>query len=60
MPDSTDKPDPVDQKAAFKAALDRKMAANHAGEDHTDAIRGSARSTHAQGGKRQFRRKAGG
>lgn len=57
MPES----DPVDDtKAAFKAALDRKKAGQHSGTDHTDAVRGSAKNTHAQGGKRQFRRKSGG
>ena len=50
----------ADTKAAFKAALERKKQAQHSGADHTDADRGSAKNTHAQGGKRQFRRKSGG
>lgn len=58
MPDAGDTND--DTKAAFKAALDRKNAARHSGTDHTDAERGSAKNTHARGGKRQFRRKSGG
>ncbi|MBK8448090.1 MAG: DUF5302 family protein [Micropruina sp.] len=59
MPEASD-PN-ADTKAAFKAALDRKNEASHqAGADHTDAERGSAKNTHAQGGKRQFRRKSGG
>ncbi|HOQ52703.1 MAG TPA: DUF5302 domain-containing protein [Micropruina sp.] len=59
MPDASD--DNADTKAAFKAALDRKnQAAQQGGIDHTDAERGSAKNTHAQGGKRQFRRKSGG
>ena len=57
MPES----DPnADTKAAFKAALERKQQSQHSGADHTDAARGSAKNTHAQGGKRQFRRKSGG
>lgn len=57
MPDA----DPnADTKAAFKAALDRKKQGEQSGVDHTDASRGSAKNTHAQGGKRQFRRKSGG
>lgn len=57
MPD----PDPnAETKAAFKAALERKKQGQHSGADHTDADRGSAKNTHAQGGKRQFRRKSGG
>ncbi|HVK44517.1 MAG TPA: DUF5302 domain-containing protein [Micropruina sp.] len=58
MPDASD-PN-ADTKAAFKAALDRKNAAQQTGADHTDAERGNAKNTHAQGGKRQFRRKSGG
>jgi len=58
MPEETD-PN-ADTKAAFKAALDRKKQGQHAGADHTDATRGNAKNTHAQGGKRQFRRKSGG
>ncbi|MCW3156576.1 DUF5302 domain-containing protein [Micropruina sonneratiae] len=57
MPD----PDPnADTKAAFRAALERKKQGQQAGTDHTDADRGSARNTHAQGGRREFRRKSGG
>ena len=57
MPES----DPnADTKAAFAAALERKKQAQQSGADHTDADRGSAKNTHAQGGKRQFRRKSGG
>ncbi len=58
MPDASD-PN-ADTKAAFKAALERKKQAQQSGADHTDADRGSAKNTHAQGGKRQFRRKSGG
>jgi len=58
MPDASDAN--ADTKAAFKAALDRKNAAQQSGTDHTDADRGSAKNTHAQGGKREFRRKSGG
>lgn len=50
----------ADTKAAFKAALERKQQNQHSGADHTDAARGTAKNTHAQGGKRQFRRKSGG
>ena len=58
MPDASDAN--ADTKAAFKAAQDRKNAAQQSGTDHTDADRGSAKNTHAQGGKREFRRKSGG
>ena len=58
MPDASD-PN-ADTKAAFKAALERKQQSQHSGTDHTDAARGTAKNTHAQGGKRQFRRKSGG
>lgn len=60
MPDQPT-PDPaVDPKAAFKAALDRKNASAHGHAEHVDVNKGSGRSSSAQGGKRQFRRKAGG
>ena len=39
---------------------DTHVVVVHAGTDHTDAARGTAKNTHAQGGKRQFRRKSGG
>lgn len=52
---------PKDQKAAFKAALERKNAANHArnqvsadGDNHVSG------DSHAAGAKRVFRRKSGG
>ena len=51
---------PVDQKAKFKAALDRKNAADHArnqvgleGDNHVSG------DSHAAGAKRVFRRKSG-
>ncbi len=51
---------PQDQKAAFRAALDRKNAAAHArnktspdGDNHVSG------DSHAAGAKRQFRRKSG-
>jgi len=51
---------PVDQKAAFKAALERKNAAAHArnqtsleGDNHVSG------DSHAAGTRRQFRRKSG-
>lgn len=50
----------VDQKAAFKAALEKKNAAAHArnqasldGDNHVSG------DSHAAGAKRQFRRKSG-
>lgn len=59
MPDTT--PDPnADTKAAMKAALERKKATTQGGADHVDATRSSGHTAHAQGGKRQFRRKSGG
>lgn len=58
MPDASD-PN-ADTKAAFRAALERKRANEQSGVDHTDADRGSAKNTHARGGKREFRRKSGG
>lgn len=61
MPASEQGSDPkADQKAAFKAALDRKKATAQGGQDHVDPDRSTGRSQNAQGGKRQFRRKAGG
>ena len=51
----------VDQKAAFKAALDRKNAAAHA--RNQSALEGDNQisgDSHAAGAKRQFRRKSGG
>ncbi|QLQ16908.1 MAG: DUF5302 domain-containing protein [Micropruina sp.] len=60
MPEQPETDPIADTKAAMKAALDRKKAAAHEGEDHTGADRGHGRTSHAQGGKRQFRRKAGG
>ncbi|MBK8459920.1 MAG: DUF5302 domain-containing protein [Micropruina sp.] len=50
----------ADQKAAFKAALDRKKATAQGGPDHIDSDRSTGRSQNAQGGKREFRRKSGG
>lgn len=51
---------PVDQKAKFKAALERKNAANHArnqtGADGDNHVSGDS---HAAGAKRVFRRKSG-
>jgi len=51
---------PEDQKAAFKAALDRKNAAAHARSGHLDGEKNVAGSSHAAATKRVFRRKSGG
>jgi hypothetical protein len=56
MPD--DKPE--DQKDAFKAALERKRAQQHA---HNSDVHGDSKvhgSSAKAGGKRTFRRKSGG
>lgn len=51
---------PKDQKAAFKAALDRKNAANHARNQTTaDGDNHVSGDSHAAGAKRVFRRKSG-
>lgn len=57
MPDEQKTPD---QKDAFKAALERKRAQQHAHNDdvHSDSkVHGSSAKA---GGKRTFRRKSGG
>jgi hypothetical protein len=53
-------PEPVDQKAAFRAALEKKNAAAHARGSHLDGDSHVAGSSHAAGSKRMFRRKSGG
>lgn len=50
---------PIDQKAAFKAALDRKKAASQSGAQHLDGDKHVAGDSHAAASKRQFRRKSG-
>ncbi|WP_111766410.1 DUF5302 domain-containing protein [Nakamurella deserti] len=51
---------PVDQKARFKAALERKNAANHARNRTTaDGDNHVSGDSHAAGAKRVFRRKSG-
>ncbi len=51
---------PVDQKAKFKAALERKNAANHARNQTTaDGDNHVSGDSHAAGAKRVFRRKSG-
>jgi hypothetical protein len=51
----------VDQKAAFKAALERKNAAAHArNQSSLDGDNHVSGDSHAAGAKRQFRRKSGG
>jgi hypothetical protein len=49
-----------DLRAKMREALDRKHAAEHAGQAHLDG-RQAARGEHGrEGGPREFRRKAGG
>jgi Family of unknown function (DUF5302) len=56
-PDASD--DPVDQKAAFRAALEKKNAAAHARGNHLEGDNHIAGSSHAAASKRMFRRKSG-
>ncbi|MEO5834790.1 MAG: DUF5302 domain-containing protein [Nakamurella sp.] len=52
---------PQDQKAAFRAALERKNAAAHArNKTSPDGDNHISGDSHAAGAKRQFRRKSGG
>lgn len=51
---------PVDQKARFKAALERKNAAAHArNQSSADGDNHISGDSHAAGAKRVFRRKSG-
>ncbi len=50
---------PVDQKAAFKAALDKKKAAAGIRSQHLDGESQLHGTSHAAATKRQFRRKSG-
>ncbi len=50
---------PADQKAAFKAALDRKNAASNARSQHLEGDNKVAGNSHAAATKRVFRRKSG-
>jgi hypothetical protein len=61
-PDDPDAPDPDDAKAKFRQALERKK---RQGPDGVSGGRGGESThgrtdTHQHGGKREFRRKAGG
>ncbi len=51
---------PTDQKAAFKAALDKKNAAAHARSQHLDGDNHVVGSSHSGATQRMFRRKSGG
>lgn len=51
---------PVDPKEAMRQALERKKAAEHGGQAGFSAESDHAHTHGAMGGKRQFRRKAGG
>lgn len=60
MTEPTETDAPVDPKEAMRQALERKKAAEHSGQRGFDAADDKGH-THGQvGGKRQFRRKAGG
>jgi Family of unknown function (DUF5302) len=50
---------PEDQKAAFKAALDRKNSASQRRSGHLDGDNNVAGNSHAAATKRVFRRKSG-
>lgn len=51
---------PLDPREQMRAALEAKKHAQHKHADAAAAGRGSGGSQGQQGGKRQFRRKAGG
>jgi hypothetical protein len=57
--ESADQAAPDEIKDQMRAALDKKHAREHEGQDHLDG-RAKAQGTHGQsGGARQFRRKSG-
>lgn len=53
-------PDPDDPKEKYRQALEaKKHKGGHSGQGQTKGGSGSKGSSHAAGGKREFRRKSG-